>query len=290
LLRSIVICAAAAGVCFASEAAFSADMAVKAPPAAGCVQAVDGVNGKISGFGGSLDNKTYAGFDGSIAAPLGCQYGAQLDLTGADFDGRFLGTVAGHVFWRNPAQGLLGAYGDYTQWDEFGGVRAGHVGPEAEWYNGRWTLQGVGGAEFGNSVTGTINGITQTFNVRTRFFDEVNLAYYPQDDLEVYAGHRYLGGRNALALGGEVGFPMNHGVMGALFAEGRVGEDNYHGVWGGVRFYFGQKDKTLIRRHREDDPTNWSNGADSVFNNGSQTTGLSCPPGTHLVGGVCQGN
>ena len=33
--------------------------------------------------------------------------------------------------------------------------------------------------------------------------------------------------------------------MASLFAEGRIGEDDYHGVWGGVRFYFGQNDKTL---------------------------------------------
>lgn len=288
-MRSISISAVvAAGLCLASAAAFGADMAVKAPPASGCVQAVDGVNGKIAGFGGSLDDRTYAGIQGTLTAPLGCEYGAQLDLTGADFDGRFLGTAAGHLFWRNPALGLLGAYGDITEWDEFGGVRAGHVGPEAEWYAGRFTLQGVAGAEFGNSVSNTIGGIIQTFDVRSRFFDEVNLAYYPTDDLQVYAGHRYLGGKNALALGSEVGFPMQHGVMAALFTEARLGEDNYHGVWGGVRFYFGQKDKTLIRRHREDDPPTWDNGGDAVFNNnGSTPAGTTCPPGEILLEGHC---
>lgn len=72
-------------------------------------------------------------------------------------------------------------------------------------------------------------------------------------------------------------------------AEGRVGEDSYHGVWGGVRFYFGQKDKTLIRRHREDDPTNWNNGADSTFNGGSQTpaSAPSCPVGYIRSGNAC---
>ena len=33
---------------------------------------------------------------------------------------------------------------------------------------------------------------------------------------------------------------------------------------GGVRFYFGQRDKTLIDRHRQDDPT------DSTMANGTQ--------------------
>lgn len=283
-----------AGIVVACRPAHGADMVTKAPPPPSCVQAVDGTNGKLGGFGGEFGDKSYAAAEGALSVPLGCEYGAQIDLNGGSFDDRFIGTVAGHLFWRNPAQGLLGAYGDFTDWDEFGGVHAGHVGPEGEWYAGPWTVQGVAGAEFGNSVSGTIGSIVQTFDVKTRFFDEANLAYYLQDNLEVYVGHRYLGGLNAAAFGGEWGVPLGKGVMAALFAEGRVGEHSDHGVWGGLRFYFGQKDKTLIRRHREDDPTNWNNGADSTFSNGSQTTTtsgpISCPPGQHLQNGVCVPN
>jgi hypothetical protein len=282
---------AIAGIYFLSGPARSADMATKAPPVPGCVQAVDGVNGKLGGFGGSFGNKSYEAAEGALAAPLGCGFGAQIDLNGGSFDGRYIGTVAGHLFWRNPTQGLLGAYADFTKWNEFGGVRAGHVGPEAEGYFGRWTAQGVAGVEFGNSASGTVGSVIQTFNVRTRFFDEANLVYYPQDNFDVYAGHRYLGGKNAAALGGEWGIPMNNGIMAALFAEGRAGEGSYHGVWGGLRFYFGQKDKTLIRRHREDDPTNWNNGSDSTFNGGSQTgtptTTAACTPPDVLFEGHC---
>ena len=43
--------------------------------------------------------------------------------------------------------------------------------------------------------------------------------------------------------------------MASLFVEGRAGE--YTGVWGGLKMYFGKSDKTLIRRHREDDPIKW---------------------------------
>jgi hypothetical protein len=288
---SLALWTAIAGVALIPNAARSADMATKAPPSQGCVQAVDGVNGKLGGFDGSFGNKTYYEGEGALAVPLGCEFGAQVDLNGGSFDGRFIGTVAGHLFWRNPAQGLLGVYGDFTKWDEFGGVRAGHVGPEAEGYFGQWTVQGVAGAEFGNSTSGTVGTVIQTFDVRTRFFDEANLGYYPIDNLELYVGHRYLGGKNAAAFGGEWGIPMSHGVMAALFAEVRVGEDSDHGAWGGVRFYFGQKDKTLIRRHREDDPTNWNNGSDSTFNNAGQTTPssgpITCPVDHHLHNGVC---
>ncbi len=288
--RSLAIWGAMAGVALLPGAARSADMATKAPPAQSCTQAVDGVNGKLGGFGGSFGNKSYYEAEGALAVPLGCEFGAQLDLNGGSFDGRFIGTIAGHLFWRNPARGLLGAYGDFTKWDEFGGVRAGHAGPEGELYIGRWTVQGVTGVEFGNSASGTVGSVIQTYSVPTRFFDEVNLAFYPVDNLQLYVGHRYLGGKNAAAFGGEWGIPMNNGVMAALFAEGRIGEDSYHGVWGGIRFYFGQKDKTLIRRHREDDPTNWNNGPDSTFNGGSQTptTSTGCTPPDQLFDGVCE--
>ena len=85
--------------------------------------------------------------------------------------------------------------------------------------------------------------------------------------------------------------------MAALFAEGRIGEDDYHGVWGGIRFYFGQKDKSLIRRHREDDPTGLEDGM-GVSNGGSTspvpsssqntTTVITCPPGFILnTNGAC---
>lgn len=263
-------------------------LAAKAPPAPGCVQAVDGVNGEAGGFGGSFAGQSWYGGEGKASIPLGCEFGAQIDALGASFDGRFIGSIGGHLFWRNPAQGLLGAYGNFTDWDQFGGVRAGHVAPEAAWYAGRWTAEGVAGVEFGNTVSGTVGSVIQTYSVPTRFFDQVNLAYYPLDNLEVYAGHRYLDGKNALALGGEWGAPMSNGVMAALFVEGRVGEDSYRGVWGGLRFYFGRTDKTLIRRHREDDPTGWGDAPGSTSNGGSQTPMVTCPPPNRIIEGVCR--
>lgn len=41
--------------------------------------------------------------------------------------------------------------------------------------------------------------------------------------------------------------------MAALFAQGIVFEGGDGAALGGLRVYFGQNDKTLIRRHREDD-------------------------------------
>ncbi|MEZ5890424.1 MAG: hypothetical protein R3D52_09310 [Xanthobacteraceae bacterium] len=43
--------------------------------------------------------------------------------------------------------------------------------------------------------------------------------------------------------------------MASLFANGSLLENGDGAVMGGLRVYFGQRDKTLIRRHREDDPS-----------------------------------
>jgi hypothetical protein len=99
-----------------------------------------------------------------------------------------------------------------------------------------------------------LSGLLSTINVKTRFFDQVCLAYYLNDNLKLSIGHAYTAGRNALTAGGAWSFAAGSGRMASLFAEARFGEGNNHGVWGGLRIYFGQRDKTLIRRNREDDP------------------------------------
>ena len=100
-----------------------------------------------------------------------------------------------------------------------------------------------------------------------------------------------------MTAGGEWSFAAGSGRMASLFAEGRFGEGNNHGVWGGLRIYFGQRDKTLIRRNREDDPEPDlpSNlfplidglGQTSVPPASKGPTTPTCPPGEIFVGGVC---
>lgn len=269
LLEAAIAAATMGGMClFSASAAFSADMPLKARPA-GCTQAVDGINGKVAGLGGSFANKGVAGALGSLSMPLGCEFGVQFDATGGTFDKRFTGAAAGHLFWRDPAKALFGVYGSYTYWDQVGGVKIAHIGPEAEFYLGKWTVKGIVGAEFGNTASGLVDGVTQTYEIKTRFFDQVDLSYYLTDNFKTFVGHRYLGGKHALALGGEYGIATGNGSMVSLFAEGRVGQDSFHGVWGGLRYYFGQHDKSLMRRHREDDPSDWGVGVDGTSNSGT---------------------
>jgi hypothetical protein len=295
-------------------AASAADLPfVKAQPAPLDPPAVDGWNAKVEGYGGSIANRSIAGGQGSIAAPLPGPLGVQIDGGGGSVGGQSFSQIAGHLFWRNPSQALFGIYASNTHLNQFGGVNVNHVGAEGELYWGRFTLQGIAGVEFGNTASsmttvttiippagafGSIPGVattstfTQGFDVGTHFFDMVNLKYYFLDDASAYIGHRFLGNKNALALGAEAALPLSHGIMGSAFIEGRVGEGDFHGIWGGLRFYFGNGDKPLIARQRTQDPNSWI--SDSLFGvlNSSTSSGSSsstpfCNPPATPQNGSC---
>ena len=291
--------------------------------------AVDGVNSKTEVYGGSLANKSLYGVNGAIGIPLGGQLGAQIDGKSGSLDQRAFGAIAGHLFWRNPFTGLLGVWASYTNWNEFGGVHVSQVGGEAGYYFGRFTLQAVAGAEWGNSAanvtsiitsstsigtsivppggpnlppgtttttttaTTTLSNFIDSYDIRTRFFDQINLKYNFTPDWDGYVGHRYLGGKNALALGTEMALPLGRGAMGALFVEGRIGQGDFHGVWGGIKIYLGRRDKPLIARHRQDDPPIWDSLFSILNNHNTAITGAStssststssqfCGPGQHI--------
>jgi len=266
-------------------------------------RAVDGINGKVEGFGGSFAKNGFYGAAGSLSVPLADQFGLQVDAGAGSFGTRFLGAVGGHLFSRDPSKGLIGVYGDYTHWDQYGGVHVGHVGVEGEAYLGRWSLTGVAGVESGNNNAGTTTTVTTIFGPgtlstttgnlenKTRFFDRVSVNYYFTDNWKGSVGHRYMGGKNALALGTEYAFAGSRGILSSLFVEGRIGEgSSNYGAWGGLRVYFGNSDKTLIRRHREDDPAGDFSG-DTLFGiaNGlpPSSSTATCPAGEFYANGSC---
>ncbi len=265
-----------------------------AAPAAG-LPAVDGLNFKADGFGGTIANRTVYGADGTVSIPLGGQFGLQLDGAVGSFDGRSFGSGAAHAFWRDPAKGLAGFYTSHTGWDQMGGVYVGRYGAEGALYLDRWTLEGIAGVETGSNKSETVGNVIDTFAIKTRFFDQVSASYYVTDNLRVSLGHAYTDGRSMATLGGEWGFRVGDRTMGSLFIEGRAGEGDFHGVWGGLRFYFGNRDKTLIRRNREDDPPSDQNlnlftlgGATSQQGVPPPPQQITCPPGEVVINGVCQ--
>jgi hypothetical protein len=250
-----------------------------APPTA--LPAVSDFNAKWEAIGGSIGDQTLAGSLGSISAPLDSQFGVQLDGLAASYGGNFLGGGAGHLFWRDPAIGLVGIYGSALAWDRLGGVAAGNAAIEAERYWNRWSFTGVAGAEFGNNKTQltpiTGGSLVNSFDIKTRFFDQINVSYYLTNNFKVSVGQAYLGGKNAATFGGEFGFQPWSGTMGSLFVEGLAGEDGFHGVLGGLRVYFARDDKTLIDRNRQDDPNNWLATSVNTLSNSHTVTTVPSP-------------
>ena len=242
--------------------------------------AVDGINAKLEVFGGLTQRlsqdptapffqrnqwRPASGLLGSVTFPVGNSFGLQLDGGIATGGGVFSAALGGHAFWRDPSKALFGVYASGTRYSRAGGIVVGRVAPEAEIYLGRVTLQGVAGVEFGSNkgytygypwfVPGTTFLTLNQNAVRTRFFDIASIAFYPVDDLKLAVGQRYVFGKLAAAASAE--YLVTHGPTAvSVFAEGRLGQRGASAVFGGLKVYFGQRDKSLIRRHREDDPIN----------------------------------
>lgn len=267
--------------------AHSADIYVEGEPGIPTVlPAVSGLNGKLSFEGGALDESGFGAVNGSISAPIGQRFGVQLDGSVGLLEDEFAGGVAGHLFWRDPSYALVGIFGSHTTTEYIDGD-VSRLGLEAEYYWNRFTLRTVMGAEF-IDIAPPIN------YDETNFFAFTDVSYYAMDDLELSVGHRYTGESHALALGVEYQLQQqlfSNGV--ALFAEGRIGEDDYTGGWAGMRMYFGEN-KSLMRRHREDDPTDWAedsvfsvvNGASNSSANG-EVPGFVCPTSEGFSPEVC---
>lgn len=210
----------------------------KAAIAGGYIDEYDVSRGNIQQHGSGA--RVHGEF--SYAAPVTFSTGFQLDGSIGDMDGETTGGVGAHYFTRDPDSHLLGIVGGYAAIGNNDIVR---VGPEAEFYFDRTTIQAAFGFEDSDDEDNEL-------------FAFANLAYYPHDDLKVYVGYRRTLTNDAAAAGFELltrqPSPFGQGM--SLFAEGQVGDDNHSTVWAGLRFYFGEPDKSLIRRHREDDPVN----------------------------------
>ncbi len=206
-------------------------------PVAASAAAVSGNNGKLDLSVGSFNDDTGAVATGAFSMPLSSNYGVQFDgLVGTEDGDNTTAGLAAHLFWRDPSEGLLGLYGSYTYHDsDVDSVDVSRVAVEGERYWGRISLSALAGAEFGDVDDG--------------FFSIVDLSYYASDDVRLYLGHQYAQTASMAKAGVE--WQVKSGL--AVFAEGRSGANDYDSALVGVRFYFGD-DKTLIRRHREDDP------------------------------------
>jgi hypothetical protein len=249
----------------------------------GAKPAVDGVNGKVQVYGGAGQGnsisisgmpglspaqsqtvwKGIGGATGTISVPIGHSFGAQLDLGSGAFGNSPQGAVGGHLFWRDPDKGLIGAYGDGLLLGDKVGASVWTAAGEFEAYLGKFTgraVIGVQGASYYGAGLSPFEvysyGGPSAFTVQDYFTDIVEAKFYPIDDLALSVGHIYSFGRNDVT--GEVEYllPQFRGgsIAPSVYVAGAYGWNNSSNIMAGIRIYFGNHDKTLIRRQREDDP------------------------------------
>lgn len=241
--------------------------------------AVSGLNGKVDfgymylDFDGLPEHVNGAYGIGTITAPVGERFGLQIDagLIGlyptaagtVDADG---GGVGGHFFWRDPDQGLVGAYAHYVALgSSFADVDLVRYGVEGEFYIDRVTLEGFAGAD---TVDG--GGASETYaNL------DFGASYYVTDNVKLSAGVRRAFDQTSGIVGAEAMLPFASNNV-SLYANAQF-SDETTSVRAGLRVYFGQPDKSLIARHREDDPESMLfDFADTAF--AADDTGSTPPP------------
>ena len=217
----------------------AADIATPESP----LPAVSDINGKVELGGGWADlddissDEVFRG-GAALSFPVGDMFGIQADLTALDAFGDTAVGGALHAFTRDPNSYLLGAYGGYV---DAGPANIWYVGPEAELYLDNISIEAIGG------YMDISNG------VGSEFYAMGKLALYATDNLRLSVGASTVANFESANAGlewfmGDAGLPVS------LTVEGRLGEDGFTSIMGGLSLYFGGEEKSLIRRHREDDP------------------------------------
>lgn len=210
--------------------------------------AVSAFNGKIElGAGWSdtdflkSDEKIYGA--GSFSLPLGESFGLQIDGAVKNVFGETFVGGAGHLFMRDPSAYLVGGIGGVA---DMGSANVAWGGGEAEFYLDRVSLELAGGY---------MNVDPDGGSSKDKAFAFADIAFYPTDNLRLAIGASSVAGFEAGRLSAE--YLMGDMPL-SLKADIAAGEDDYVSGSVGLSFYFGgnESSKSLIRRHREDDPRN----------------------------------
>jgi hypothetical protein len=206
--------------------------------------AVSETNGKISVEAGGVGGRRPSAIgitQGSLTAPLGTNFGVQVDGAGTIVSDSFFGGGAAHLFWRDPQIGLAGPIVAVAGGR---GTRLGWYGGEADFYAGVVTIGAIGGYQDATSPANI---------VPSGGFFGGHLTVYPIPDLAITGGYDQTVGVGMAS--GRVEYQPDFLVRRnvSLFANAANGPNGFYQVTGGVRFFFGPE-KSLIRRHREDDP------------------------------------
>jgi hypothetical protein len=229
-----------AALALAGAASFSISARAEGP-------AVSALNGKFSteagAIGGSGGQSALGVVQGAITTPLGHSFGLQVDgALATAFDG-LLGGGAAHLFWRDPQIGLVGPLAVLSGGR---GARVGLYGAEADYYAGLVTAGVKGGYQ--DAANGALT------SVNSGGFYSGRIAVYPIPDLALaIEGGQYAGftlARGTIEFQPDLLAAKNF----SIYVDGVAGDQSFYRVTAGVRFYFGAE-KSLMQRHREDDPS-----------------------------------
>lgn len=198
--------------------------------------AVSALNAKIESVFGNVDGSTAKAGAASLAFPVLDDFGVQIDgLAGKVNPSDAYGSAV-HAFWRDSTVGLVGLTAAHA---ELGKTETLRYGGEAEYYLDQFTFTGYVGQQSGDIDTSAYAGL----GARYYLTDDVMFSTVAStsDDLERYA----------LAL--EAQTPVR-GL--SWYASLATGENDYDHAFFGLKFYFSGDRKSLIDRHRQDDPSN----------------------------------
>ena len=137
-----------------------------------------------------------------------------------------------HLFTRDPSRYLLGVYGSYHTWESIDIWRAA---AEFQLYVQRFSLDGLAGYE-GINFPSTTGGLTVLNSDDNHFFTHIDFAYYPIDDLRLYAGYRYESEASLGAAGFEY-LLRDYGSPMSLFVKSDFGKEEFNRITGGLRIY-----------------------------------------------------
>jgi hypothetical protein len=207
--------------------------------------AVSGINGKVQIGGGwadlnHMDGDTVFRGGAALSFPVGDMFGLQADFSAVDVFNHSAVGGAVHAFTRDPNSYLFGVYGGYV---DAGAPNVWYVGPEAELYLGNVSIEAIGG----------YMDVTNSGSSGSKYYAVGDLALYATDNLRLSIGASTVATFDSAHAGLEW-FMGDSGIPASFTLDGRLGEDGFTSVMAGISLYFGGEDKSLIRRHREDDP------------------------------------
>lgn len=259
--------------------------------AAESAPAVSEINGKISLQAGHAEVAGNKG-DGFVhfgevafTFPLGRMFGAQVEGALGTTNGLFFGSTAGQFFWRDPSRALLGVTAQYAT---LSGAHLGRFGVTGEYYWRELTFTAHVGGQIGS------DNKAATIRVGDGAFGRADVRWYPFENLMLLVGGGFEPLFKSNTYQGKFHFGAEYqfadSVPGlTLVLNGDIGTRNHHAVTAGVRYYFGfgpKQNKTLINRHRYDDPPTMTNASFQSFQKGTPPAPPTSQPCTPIPQGL----